>query len=155
MTTAERVAWFERTSDSFGYHTRTDVDSYLALVRRRVQEKCNTTNELIQMIRRNKCTAGTAITPTELRFVFLKFNVVLDQPTVDKIFKVFDTDNSGTIDFDEIAMWIMNSEFQPKRQLGKGEVEVIKETPKQKACRFFQQCYRDHIGFFKNMKRIL
>ena len=53
------MAWFERTSEGFGFHTRTDIDSYLRLIRQRIQEKCNTTNELIQMIRRNKVRGGT------------------------------------------------------------------------------------------------
>ncbi len=51
---AERVAWFEKTSDAFGFHTRTDIDSYLRLIRQRIQAKCNTNNDLIQMLRRNK-----------------------------------------------------------------------------------------------------
>lgn len=112
-TVAERVAWFSRTSDIHGSHLKTDLDSYLALIRRKIQEKCSTTVELITQIRRNKIGDSGHVTPNEFRFTLIKFGVILPQPLVDRIFNVFDSDRSGTMDFDEFAMWIMNSEFRP------------------------------------------
>eukprot|EP01036_Dinobryon_divergens_P032163 gene32163-41698_t len=39
---AERVLWMARTSDVYGSYEKTDLESYLTLLRRKVQEKCNT-----------------------------------------------------------------------------------------------------------------
>ena len=107
------VQGFTRTSDIFGGHIRKDLDSYLALIRRKIQEKCGTTQELIQQIRRNKIGESGHVTPNEFRYTLIKFGVILPQPLVDRIFNVFDSDRSGTMDFDEFAMWIMNAEFRP------------------------------------------
>jgi hypothetical protein len=85
--------------------------------------------------------AGNDVTPSEFRYTLLKFNVVLDQEYVNRIFKVFDSDNSGTIDFDEFAMWIMNSEFQPKRKLDKGETCEVVISPRTSARKKFIALY--------------
>jgi Ca2+-binding EF-hand superfamily protein len=111
---AKRAKWMTRTSDILGQFTKTDIDSYLSLIRRKVQEKCNTIQDLMQHIRMNKINNGNHVTPNEFRYTLIKFGVILAQPLVDNIFRVFDTDRSGTMDFDEFAMWIMNSEFQPE-----------------------------------------
>lgn len=123
-TTAERVVWMTRTSDVLGSHHQTDLDSYLTLIRRKIQEKCATTQELIYQIRRTKIGDGGHVTPNEFRFTLIKFGVILPQALVDRIFAVFDSDRSGTMDFDEFAMWIMNSEFRPKYNDG-SEVKVV------------------------------
>ena len=94
------VQGFTRTSDIFGGHIRKDLDSYLALIRRKIQEKCGTTQELIQQIRRNKIGESGHVTPNEFRYTLIKFGVILPQPLVDRIFNVFDSDRSGTMDFD-------------------------------------------------------
>lgn len=112
-TVAERVVWMTRTSDVFGSHLNTDLEGYLTLIRRKIQEKCSSTQELIYHIRRTKIGDGAHVTPNEFRFTLIKFGVILPQPLVDRIFAVFDSDRSGTMDFDEFAMWIMNSEFRP------------------------------------------
>jgi len=112
-TVAERVAWMSRTSDVFGSHLNTDLESYLTLIRRKVQEKCATTQDLIYQIRRNKVGDSAHVTPNEFRFTLIKFGIILSQNLVDRVFNVFDSDRSGTMDFDEFAMWIMNSEFRP------------------------------------------
>jgi hypothetical protein len=112
-TVAERVVWMSRTSDVLGCHMKTDLDSYLTLIRRKIQEKCSTTAELITQIRRNKIGESAHVTPNEFRFTLIKFGIILPQTLVDRIFNVFDSDRSGTMDFDEFAMWIMNSEFKP------------------------------------------
>lgn len=104
---------FARTSDIFGSHVRTDLEAYLSLIRRKIQAKCGTTQDLIQQIRRNKIGDSGHVTPNEFRYTLIKFGVILPQPLVDRIFNVFDSDRSGTMDFDEFAMWIMNSEFRP------------------------------------------
>ena len=44
---SERVAWRFPTSDVIGSHLRDDLESYLSLVRRKVQEKYATTRDLI------------------------------------------------------------------------------------------------------------
>ena len=44
---SERVAWRFPTSDVIGSHLRDDLDSYLSLVRRKIQEKYATTRDLI------------------------------------------------------------------------------------------------------------
>lgn len=61
------VPGFTRTSDIFGGHIRKDLDSYLALIRRKIQEKCATTQDLIQSIRRNKIGDSGHVTPNEFR----------------------------------------------------------------------------------------
>src|SRR5690349_5580851 len=110
---AERVVWMTRTSDIIGSHLRKDMESYLTLIRRKIQEKCSTTQELITQIRKTKVGEGSFVTPNEFRFTLIKFGLIFPQSLVDRIFAVFDSDRSGTMDFDEFAMWIMNSEFRP------------------------------------------
>ena len=102
-----------RTSDIHGQFTKTDIDSYLALIRRKVQEKCNTVQDLMMCIRMNKTNNSNHVTPNEFRYTLIKFGITLPQPLVDNVFRIFDSDRSGTMDFDEFAMWIMNSEFAP------------------------------------------
>lgn len=131
---------------------KSDLESYLSLIRRRIQERCSTTNELIQQIRRNKISEASAVTPGEFRFTLIKFGIILDQEMVDTIFSVFDSDRSGTMDFDEFAMWIMNSEFQPvkkgmagkpNKSNGEEEAMLIK----------FQRCVTEHHRVFSNMNK--
>jgi len=111
---AERVVWMSRTSDVLGSHIHNDLESYLTLIRRKIQEKCSSTQDLIYHIRRNKISDKIHVTPNEFRYTLIKFGITLPQTLVDKVFSVFDSDRSGTMDFDEFAMWIMNSEFRPK-----------------------------------------
>ena len=113
MDSKSAPSTFARTSDIVGAHMRKDLESYLALIRRKIQEKVGTTQDLIQQIRRNKIGDSGHVTPNEFRFTLIKFGVILPQPLVDRIFHVFDSDRSGTMDFDEFAVWIMNSEFRP------------------------------------------
>ena len=47
VTHSDRVAWRFPTSDVIGSHLRDDLDSYLSLVRRKIQEKYATTRDLI------------------------------------------------------------------------------------------------------------
>lgn len=44
---AERVAWRSPTSDIIGSHTKKDVEDYLSLVRRKIQEKYANVQELM------------------------------------------------------------------------------------------------------------
>jgi hypothetical protein len=48
---ADRVAWRFPTSDVIGSHSRLDLDSYINLVRRKIQEKYFTVRDLIIGIR--------------------------------------------------------------------------------------------------------
>ena len=148
-TVAERVAWFSRTSDVHGSHLKTDLDSYLALIRRKIQEKCATTMELITQIRRNKIGESGHVTPNEFRFTLIKFGIIFPQPLVDKIFNVFDSDRSGTMDFDEFAMWIMNSEFRPAVK----HLNSNLPTPRQILRGKLQNVVQQNRALFTNMKR--
>ncbi len=149
-TTAERVVWMSRTSDVFGSHLKTDLDSYLTLIRRKIQEKCATTMELITQIRRFKIGESGHVTPNEFRFTLIKFGIILPQPLVDRIFNVFDSDRSGTMDFDEFAMWIMNSEFRPAFKDSKREE---KDSPRTQLRKRFLGCVHAHSKVFGNMKK--
>jgi Ca2+-binding EF-hand superfamily protein len=149
-TTAERVVWMTRTSDVVGSHMKTDLESYLTLIRRKIQEKCATTMELITQIRRNKIGESGHVTPNEFRFTLIKFGIILPQPLVDRIFNVFDSDRSGTMDFDEFAMWIMNSEFRPAFKTKKKE-EI--DSPRTFLRKKFQACVTTHSKVFANMKK--
>ena len=91
-TQAERPSWFVRTSDDHGSFTKTDMDSYLALVRKKIQAKCATTTALIQQIRRTRVSPSPQVTPNEFRYTLIKFGIIFDQELVDKLFKVFDSD---------------------------------------------------------------
>lgn len=123
----ERIIWMSRTSDVLGAHVKTDLDSYLTLVRRKVQEKFSSKQDLINHIRRIRMTDKIHVTPSEFRFTLVKFGITLPQSLTDKIFAVFDTTRSGWVDFDEFAMWIMNSEFRPVQ--GKRIDKVTADEP--------------------------
>ncbi len=148
-TVAERVVWMSRTSDVHGSHLKTDLDSYLALIRRKIQEKCATTMELITQIRRNKIGDSGHVTPNEFRFTLIKFGIILPQPLVDRIFNVFDSDRSGTMDFDEFAMWIMNSEFRPAMK----NSNSMEDTPRTVLRGKLQNVVQQNRALFLNMKR--
>lgn len=109
-----RVAFFYPASAVLGSHVHTDLDNYLALVRRKVQEKFATTVELITHIRRHRMGETGKVTPNEFRYTLIKLGVILPPATSDAVFNIFDSDRSGSINFDEFAMWVMNSEFKPK-----------------------------------------
>lgn len=149
-TVAERVVWMTRTSDVVGSHIKKDIDSYMELIRRRIQEKCATTSELITTIRRCKVSDNGAVTPNEFRYTLIKFGITLDQATVNRIFKIFDSDGSGTMDFDEFAMWIMNSEFQPKVKV---KEPLLVDSPRTCTRKKFLTCIQKHEREFRNMKK--
>lgn len=149
-TSAERVVWMSRTSDVHGSHIKTDLDSYLALIRRKIQEKCATTVELITQIRRFKIGDSGNVTPNEFRFTLIKFGLTFPQPLVDRIFNVFDSDRSGTMDFDEFAMWIMNSEFRPALGNKNGKRE---DTPRTILRKKLQEIVNKNRKTFTIMKR--
>ena len=44
--------------------------------------------------------------------MLIKFGVLLSVEVSNLIFQIFDSDRSGTIDFDEFAFWIINSDFK-------------------------------------------
>jgi Ca2+-binding EF-hand superfamily protein len=112
-TKAERITWMSRTSDVVGsFHTSTP-EACTALIRRKIQERCGNTQELMSAIRRLKTGNTGHVTPNEFRLTLLKFGIVVPQHQLEHVFNLFDSDRSGTIDFDEFAMWIMNSEFRP------------------------------------------
>lgn len=146
---AERVVWMSRTSDVIGSHIKKDLDSYLTLIRRKIQEKCSTTQELINQIRKTKVGDGSFVTPNEFRYTLIKFGLIFPQSLVDKIFAVFDSDRSGTMDFDEFAMWIMNSEFRPVLKTS-NEVVV---SPEEQLRKKFQDAIAEKPGFMRGLKK--
>jgi Ca2+-binding EF-hand superfamily protein len=152
-TIAERCVWMSRTSDVLGSHVKSDLESYLTLIRRKIQERCGTTVELIQQIRRYKVSDSAHVTPNEFRFTLIKFGIILDQSLVDRIFHVFDSDRSGTMDFDEFAMWIMNSEFQPKEKNSMLVTRSVGESPRSNLRKKFLGCVNEHQKAFANMKK--
>jgi Ca2+-binding EF-hand superfamily protein len=150
-TVAERVSWMTRTSDVYGSYDKTDLESYLTLIRRKVQEKCTTCVDLMNMIRRLKVSNAKVVTPIEFRFTLIKFGITLDQALVDRIFNVFDSDRSGTMDFDEFATWIMNSEFKPK--VSKAPALQDPEAPEQQLRRKFLSCVRENVKAFEILNK--
>lgn len=81
--------------------------------------------------------------------------MILPQPLVDRIFNVFDSDRSGTMDFDEFAMWIMNSEFRPLDDsidpvAVKAEAEQkVKDKLREKLIK----CIEQHKSIFSTFKK--
>lgn len=59
------------------------------------------------------------VTPTEFRYLLLKFGLVLPQEQVDIIFTKFDNDRSGTIDVNEFGDFVMHSDFKIKGKIDK------------------------------------
>lgn len=88
-TVAERVVWMSRTSDVLGSHIKTDLDSYLTLIRRKVQEKCSTTVELMSTIRRFKTNDVGHVTPNEFRYTLIKFGIILPQVRISMIVFIY------------------------------------------------------------------
>lgn len=107
---------------------------------------------MITQIRRNKIGASAHVTPNEFRYTLIKFGVILAQPLVDKIFSVFDSDRSGTMDFDEFAMWIMNSEFKPV-QKNVHKQSNLEDEPEEKLRKKFKVCIEQFPEVFKVMKK--
>jgi len=150
------VKGFSRTSDIVGAHFKKDLDAYLTLIRRKIQEKVGTTQDLIQQIRRNKIGESGLVTPNEFRYTLIKFGVILPQSLVDRIFNVFDSDRSGTMDFDEFAMWIMNAEFRPPFEVTDSPAETKqRETNTRNAAlrEKLNKCIAMYGPVFKTMKR--
>lgn len=88
-------------------------------------------------------------------YTLIKFGVILPQPLVDRIFNVFDSDRSGTMDFDEFAMWIMNSEFRPLDETI-DPVAVKAEADKKVKDRLrtkLIKCIEQHRAIFTNFKK--
>ena len=107
-TVSDRVMFTATTSEVFGSFTKSDLESQLSLIRRKVQEKCGSIQELMAQVRRTKVGEGNSVTPIEFRYTLAKFGIIMNQTEVSRVFNVFDSDRSGTMDFDEFAMWIMN-----------------------------------------------
>ena len=148
-TVAERIQWMSRTSDVLGSFTETTSDSSITLIRRKIQERCGSTQELMSTIRRLKSGESGHVTPNEFRLTLIKFGISIPQNLVDSTFKLFDSDGSGTIDFDEFAMWIMNSEFRP---VAKSSAKV-KVTPQQKVQAALARSMKAHPEVFASMKK--
>ena len=149
---AVRAKFFSKESDTVGSFTKKDIDSYLSLVRRKVQEKCATTQELMSRIRAVKLSPGSHVTPNEFRYTLIKFGVILPQAVVDKVFTVFDSDRSGSMDFDEFAMWIMNSEFRPEIISETHAKHVPHKTHDERLRDQLAHCVLSHQQTFKTMK---
>ena len=147
----ERVLWMARTSDAYGSYEKTDLESYLTLVRRKVQEKCNTCVELNKIIRRIKMSESKIISPNEFRIILIKFGIIWDQPLVDRVFKVFDSGHPNTMYMDEFASWVMNSEFKPRVSGNPSPYDP--ESPAQHLRRKFLSCVRENAKAFENLDK--
>lgn len=146
-TKPQRISWMNTTSSIVGSHMKKDMDSYLSLIRRKIQEKCSTTHDLMTQIRRNKVGEGKFVTPHEFRYTLIKFGIIFPQSLVDVVFNVFDSDKSGTMDFDEFAMWIMNAEFKPPMLQRVGSAsQTTDEVLRTK----FLSCYNQNQIYFNN-----
>lgn len=145
----KRVFFLNRTSDIVGSFTKTDLDSYSDLIRRKVQERCATTQDLMSTIRRIKTGEAGYVTPNEFRFTLIKLGITLPQPVVNELFNRFDSDGSGTMDFDEFAVWIMNSEFRPQED----DSKLVKREPPDLNLRAkFATLFKDHPSYCNGMK---
>ena len=141
-----------KTSDIVGACYKTDIDSYLKLIVRKITEKCNTNQELMRQIRRVKMSEHNYVTPGEFRITLIKFGVNLSQPIVDMVFNVFDDDRSGTMDFDEFANWIMNADTRPYVEPAKkGTARPLTET--EKLQRKLKKDIENHPNTFKYLKK--
>jgi hypothetical protein len=89
------------------------------------------------------------VTPNEFRLTLIKFGISIPQNLVDSIFNLFDSDGSGTIDFDELAMWIMNSEFRPVNKSS----QVVREDPTDVVQRKLRDCMQRYPEVFETMKK--
>lgn len=149
-TVAERIAWMSRTSDVLGSFHNMTAEANTNLIRRKIQERCGNTQELMAAIRRLKTGDTGHVTPTEFRLTMIKFGISIPQSLCDTIFSLFDSDRSGTIDFDEFAMWIMNSEFRPVK---KTEKKSTDETPEEQLRKRLKLCLDQYPEVFATMKK--
>eukprot|EP01041_Mallomonas_annulata_P007514 gene7514-15375_t len=116
----ERISWMGRTSDAIGNFMdnlplgeESTLQECMALIRRKIQEKCHNTQELTHHIRRLKICQSKVVTPNVFRATLIKFGIILPQPLVDQVFAVFDKKRDGTILFEDFAQWVMTAEFHP------------------------------------------
>lgn len=63
-------------------------------------------------VRMYKSSDNNRVNMSEFRYILVKFGVILPMSTVEAVFRIYDHDNSGSIDFDEFGSWIMNSEYK-------------------------------------------
>jgi len=148
-TVAERITWMTRTSDVVGSFHNTSAEESTTLIRRKIQERCGSTQELMATIRRLKTGDTGHVTPGEFRLTLIKFGISIPQALVDTIFNLFDSDRSGTIDFDEFAMWIMNSEFRPVKK----EKPAFVERPEEVLRKKLRDCMTQYPEVFATMKK--
>lgn len=125
------------------------MDSYLTLIRTKIQQRCGTTRDLLHQIRKTKIGNEAKITPSEFRFILIKFGIMLSQSIVDKVFNIFDTDRSGTMDYDEFGAWIMNQDI-----IGPQVVEV-KEDKESSLRRKLLQSLNNNLGLFATVNHQL
>ena len=104
---------------------------------------------MIHKIREYKVGESNAVTPIEFRSTLVRFGIVLSQALVDRLFLIFDSDRSGTIDFDEFAMWVMTSDFQPVRP--EDEKALLSRLDKLRIR--IKQCVDAKEHLFTHMKR--
>lgn len=148
-TKAERISWMTRTSDVVGSFHSTTPEACTTLIRRKIQERCGSTQDLMTAIRRMKTGNTGHVTPNEFRLTLLKFGIIVPQHQLEQIFNIFDSDRSGTIDFDEFAMWIMNSEFHP---VSINHQAVPKANKEELLRSRLKVCYQNYPNEFASLK---
>jgi len=66
------------------------------------------------LIKTFKGTGSHRVSLIEFRKLLVKFGITLSVSETETVFSIFDTDRSGTLDFDEFANWIMSSKYRPR-----------------------------------------
>jgi Ca2+-binding EF-hand superfamily protein len=95
-----------RTSDIFGSHFCQTIESKLDLIRRKIQERCTTTQELFSALRRIKPGDSRFISLPDFQNVLVKFGVFISKEETKDIFKLFDSQKMGSVDFDAFSRWV-------------------------------------------------
>ena len=119
------VRFMSRTSDTFGQHTVRNADVYIKLICRKIKERCSTSRELIYFIRKYKNTNNPRVNKAEFRHTLIKFGIVVPHEILEAIFKVFDSDRSGSIECDEFSHWVMNESIDNVKKIEKSNSESL------------------------------
>ena len=101
----DRKGNLSKTSGVFGADL-SGMDSNLVLIKRKIQERCSSTHELITTIRRMKVSENRYLTPNEFKHTLIKFGIFLTPELLDQIFTKFDTAKSNSVDFDNFSRWV-------------------------------------------------
>ena len=80
----------------------------------------------MQFIKTYKNSNNSRVSLMEFRYILVKFGIMLPMDVVENIFRIYDHDNSGSIDFDEFAAWIMNADYKKMDGGTRAKVQIPK-----------------------------